>query len=127
MLPSPPPPGPGTPAQDDLRFIDVSRVHALSAIDAHSHLHQLPALVLDCDDNVDVERDLEHGAFMTRKVNDYVSFLQVGTNRPGTNGPGRRMLLPGTSWCAVCVCVCEYGWARARAIVLEELPPQCVP
>lgn len=49
----------------------------LSDIDVHAHLHQLPALVLDCDANVDVDRDIAHGEYVAQKVNDYVEFLQV--------------------------------------------------
>ncbi|GIL56514.1 hypothetical protein Vafri_11863, partial [Volvox africanus] len=57
---------------DSLHIIDATKV---SGIPSAGFLHQLPTLVVDCDADVDVDRDTAYGNKISNLIRDYTTFV----------------------------------------------------
>jgi len=57
--------------RDNVLILDTNK-----AAHMHPRLHHIPALVLDCDTDVDVERDEEYKAHVANQVRTYVEYVK---------------------------------------------------
>ncbi|GLI67794.1 hypothetical protein VaNZ11_012080 [Volvox africanus] len=57
---------------DSLHIIDATKV---SGVPSAGFLHQLPTLVVDCDADVDVDRDTAYGNKISNLICDYTTFV----------------------------------------------------
>ncbi|GIM07696.1 hypothetical protein Vretimale_11762, partial [Volvox reticuliferus] len=57
---------------DTLHIIDATKV---SGVPSAGFLHQLPTLVVDCDTDVDVDRDMAYGNKISNLIRDYTTFV----------------------------------------------------
>ncbi|GLC35670.1 hypothetical protein PLESTB_000004300 [Pleodorina starrii] len=57
---------------DQLYIIDATKV---CGVPPAGYLHQLPALVVDCDADVDVDGDMAHGEHISNMIRDFTTFV----------------------------------------------------